>query len=65
MFFNMFCRQVKKWKGRASTKARAREQQLTELPLGGSTKSPSLPKISPLQQYILEQAKLSGYRWCL
>ena len=25
-------------------------------------RSPSLHKISPLQQYILEQAKLSGYR---
>ena len=26
-------------------------------------KSPSLQKISPLQHYILEQAKLSGYRY--
>ena len=26
-------------------------------------KSPSLQKISPLQHYILEQAKLSGYRF--
>ena len=26
-------------------------------------KSPSLHKISPLQHYILEQAKLSGYRF--
>ena len=26
-------------------------------------KSPSVAKISPLQQYILDQAKLSGYRW--
>ena len=26
-------------------------------------RSPSLQKISPLQQYILEQAKLSGYRY--
>ena len=29
----------------------------------GLHKSPSLQKISPLQHYILEQAKLSGYRF--
>ena len=37
---------------------------ITEPATGGSLdRSPSVQKISPLQQYILEQAKLSGYRF--
>ena len=45
------CFQVKKAKGRSVHKGEKVE------------KSPSVAKISPLQQYILDQAKLSGYRW--
>ena len=40
-------------------KAKAR---VPKPPVAPVDRSPSLHKISPLQQYILEQAKLSGYR---
>ena len=48
------CFQVKKAKGRSVHKGEKVEKV---------EKSPSVAKISPLQQYILDQAKLSGYRW--
>ena len=45
--------------GKSSTK----ETVSKDVPKEGIDKSPSLQKISPLQHYILEQAKLSGYRY--
>ena len=52
-------------------KSRSTRQKLKEIEGGGvqnansdpMDRSPSLHKISPLQHYILEQAKLSGYRF--
>ena len=45
--------------GKSSTKETVSKDVSKE----GVDKSPSLQKISPLQHYILEQAKLSGYRY--
>ena len=52
--------QVKKPKLHRPTKGQSKEPHGAKDSLD---KSPSLQKISPLQHYILEQAKLSGYRF--
>ena len=43
-------------------KAKTRSVKASDPQVAPVDRSPSLHKISPLQQYILEQAKLSGYR---
>ena len=55
--------QVKKPKSR-SNRQKIKENEVTHNTNANSIdRSPSLHKISPLQHYILEQAKLSGYRF--
>merc|ERR1719264_189252 len=44
-------------------KAKTRSVKASDPQVAPVDRSPSLHKISPLQQYILEQAKLSGYRF--
>ena len=56
--------QVKKPKSRSNHRLKVKESEGIQNQNANSVdRSPSLHKISPLQHYILEQAKLSGYRF--
>ena len=55
--------QVKKPKSRSNRQKIKESEGIHNTNANSVDRSPSLHKISPLQHYILEQAKLSGYRF--